>query len=332
MDDLEPLLTPELFRLTVASHLNQSRDTPIDFRKFIADIFTGEPGIDPAVLRAKTWPALCALSQIPNCHDPTSIAIIAEALSSPPFLPAPEDPEFPKLSLGLLLFLDQGPRSFCTQGADVRYTDGFFADIALHVARRLLLLPESSGGLPTTQRPGEWPRWQGQGVSADFFVLVRFMLGAVFVHHEHARDEARAFTEETRVWVEQRFGVTDPHREEMDKTFSDVVAFPQMVQAMIAGELPVKASARGGGGEEEEQQPMGVAEGFFFLALLYDVHYPLVDKFGRYPYRNGALGRLHTPEEEKWLAEQTLFKELPDDLRVKIREDVEAGRWTPLSV
>ncbi|KAJ1327356.1 DUF924 family protein [Microdochium nivale] len=91
--------------------------------------------------------------------------------------------------------------------------------------------------------------------------MVRFMLGAVFVHHERARDETRAFIEEARAWVEARSGVTDLHRAQMDKAMDDLFAF------------------------------------------LYDEHFSLLNWFGLYPYRNGALGRTHTPKKEVWMAE-----------------------------
>ena len=32
-------------------------------------------------------------------------------------------------------------------------------------------------------------------------------------------------------------------------------------------------------------------------------HHDIIARFGRYPYRNGVLGRTTTPEEEKFLSE-----------------------------
>jgi len=32
-------------------------------------------------------------------------------------------------------------------------------------------------------------------------------------------------------------------------------------------------------------------------------HKVIIDRFGRYPYRNGALGRANTPEEDEWLSD-----------------------------
>lgn len=61
-----------------------------------------------------------------------------------------------------------------------------------------------------------------------------------------------------------------------------------------------------------------------------DVHYPPLQKFGRYPYWNGFLGRSNTVEEEEWIKESGLFKGPPSDIKDKIRADVQAGQWTPL--
>jgi hypothetical protein len=61
-----------------------------------------------------------------------------------------------------------------------------------------------------------------------------------------------------------------------------------------------------------------------------DVHYPPLEKFGRYPYWNDYLGRVSTAGEEEWMKNADRFGGLAPEIRDKIRADVEAGRWSPL--
>ncbi|KAH7024707.1 uncharacterized protein B0I36DRAFT_331889 [Microdochium trichocladiopsis] len=336
MDDLKAVITPELLQLMVTNHLGHPRTSPLNYYAFITSMFTGGPAVDPALLHSKVWPALLAISRFPGAPASLTPSLLAET-----FLPPPEDPTFPDQALGLILLLDQGPRTFCKASGDaptdVRYTDGFFAHIALPLARWLLLDEAQGGGLSEPSRPNSWARWESRGVTPDYYVLVRFMFGAVLVHAEEAsaRAQARAYTEAARRWVEERYGVTDPFRDagnplRQELMENDLYGFPRMVTAMVKGELPDKKGLEEGKVNEDGKPWMGVAQGFFFLALLFDVHLPLLEGFGRYPYRNGAMGRVHTPEEVAWMAGQDMFKELPDELRARLREDVEAGKWTPL--
>lgn len=335
LDDLKSVITPELLSLSLKAHLSHSRTTPLNYYTYISDMFTAEPSVDPEVLKSHTWPALLALSRFPGAP-----ASLTPDLLVTKFLPQPEDPTFSDAALSLVLFVDQGPRSFCTADGDsptdVRYTDGFFGPIALGLARWLLLDEKNGGGLPVHLRPNTWSRWEEYGVSADYYVLARFMFGAPLVHSEDAaaQRQARQYTEDLRIWVEQRFGASDPYRAEQNPLRralmddEEVYGFPNMAMGMIRGEIPDKNQIKD---KDEQGNPwMSAAEGFFVLGLLFDVHLPLLAKFGRYPYRNGAMGRVHTAGEEAWMAGQAMFKELPEDLRTRIREDVEQSRWSPL--
>lgn len=63
-----------------------------------------------------------------------------------------------------------------------------------------------------------------------------------------------------------------------------------------------------------------------------EAHTPIVRVFGGYPYRNGAVGRVSSAEEEAWL-EATgggFGVGVDGEAEERIRRDVRAGRWTPL--
>ncbi|KAI1850040.1 hypothetical protein JX266_004419 [Neoarthrinium moseri] len=242
-------------------------------------------------IRERAWPVLKALSQYGLDQVPDMME----------FLPPPEDPDFPSQALGLQLVLDQAPRDLL-EGIHNRWTFDYFGDIALRFARQLQALPPHLN-------PAAWARWR-DSASLDYFIFVRLWFGAPLVHHEATPDEAVAFTEETRRLVEQTLGTRDPHRDQPEKRW-DLHGFPRMLT------------------EKGPSSPCGAAEGAFWIACLLDVHRPPLDRFGRYPYRNGFLGRVDTPEEEAWMEKAPMFAVDPD-VRRRIRDDVEAGRWTPL--
>ncbi|KAH9891430.1 hypothetical protein F4778DRAFT_334433 [Xylariomycetidae sp. FL2044] len=186
-------------------------------------------------------------------------------------------------------------------------------EIALRYARQLQ-------ALPADLRPGSWTRWKDAAVSVDYFIWVRLWLGAPFVHHEATGDLAAAFSDETRAFVEDHFGVRDPLRDQPDRRW-DLHGFPKMLAS--------------GGPSQQQQQTCGAADGSFWLMCLMDVHKPPLDRYGRYPYQNWRLGRVGTAEEDAWMEEAvrlapSIFGPPSDEVVRKLRDDVEKGVWTPL--
>jgi len=304
--ELRSVLTPELLQDMVDTSIPFSKTEPLDYSQVIASLFDGAnskeekwKSIGPSV-----WAALKALSHLGLDK--------VDAFSFQEFLPAPEDDEFVYHALGFILLLDQGPRRLC-RGLDARYTDGHFAAYALRLFR--YLHQELSPDL----RPTSWHRWDKIGVSFDYFIFARDAFNAVVVHNESTAKYCLDFTDETRVLVEQHYDTRDPHRDgvELQQRRWGLYEFPDLIAHTEAGGLP--------------KGPMGVAEGAFWLARLNDVHYPILERFGRYPYRNGALGRASTAEEEAWIHRAKIFPRLPADVQERIREDVDNGRWSPLA-
>ena len=60
------------------------------------------------------------------------------------------------------------------------------------------------------------------------------------------------------------------------------------------------------------------------------VHESIIKDFGRYPYRNGWLGRKEGTEEADFMRRTGESGAADAETARKVREDVEAGRWTPL--
>lgn len=294
MTDLTTVLTNEFYNLMVEAWLPFDKAQQIDFSESINKLFCQE---NDAIkqLQPKLWLALEALSKLGLENIPNLMS----------FLPSVEDPYFPLQSLGLQLLLDQAPRTLF-RGIDIRYTYAYFDEISIRYAKRLQAEPQHLN-------PSSWIRWK-DSVTIDYFVLVRLFYGAPFVHHERMADQALEFTNATREFVEKVFAVRDPNRDQ-PRMHWDLYGFPKMMKRIRDG---------------EPKSPCGVADGWFFLAHLMDVHYPLLKKFGRYPYQNGALGRDTTPEEDEWMHMSGFFRESAPDVKKRIRDDVENGRWTPL--
>ncbi|KAK8105437.1 uncharacterized protein PG998_004090 [Apiospora kogelbergensis] len=311
--DLKALLTPEILRLAVARKLPWDKQAAIDFREALDWTFFGGALRDTphhlitadeeALLHQKT---LSALKVLASKGDPSKINVpdLLEAL-----LPRPEDPSFPEQALGLQLVLDQAPRELLNGPLDDRWVYGYFGELAATLAQHLR-------ALPAEQSPHAWARWK-DGVSLDYFVWVRMFFTAPIVHHESLAHEAVAMTEELRSLVENERGARDAYRDLPDEERWDLYGFPRMLKARQ-------------GPPKGEDGKSSVTKGCFWICALLDVHYPILEKYGRYPYRNSVLGRVSTPDEEAWLKKAMIFKPLAPDVVKRIKDDTKAGLWSPI--
>ncbi|KAJ7224060.1 hypothetical protein GGX14DRAFT_648248 [Mycena pura] len=292
--DLKHILTAELFHFMVDCRIPFSKTEPIDFvsRNFMSPDFKDK-------CQERAWPVLLALSRIGLENMPDMMD----------FLPPPTDPDFPIQCLGLQLILDQAPRALCTTAStDGRYVNSYFDLIAQRLVGTWL-------ALPAAQRPDSWANRKGS-MSLDYWILLRLWQGAPLVHNGtvESQERAVAFSEETRVVVEQMTGQRDPNRADRDTIFSDIYAFPRMLRDKGA---PV--------GER-----VTAATWCWWMLKLMDVHKPIIDRFGRYPYQNAIKGLESTEKEKEWIEKTDHFAEAPPDVAKKVKEDIAQGRWTPL--
>uniref|UniRef100_A0A8H7TNC1 Uncharacterized protein n=1 Tax=Bionectria ochroleuca TaxID=29856 RepID=A0A8H7TNC1_BIOOC len=290
--DLHALLPPSLLQQAAESWMAITRTEEVpDFGKAVKKmLFSHDDKV--SAIRPKVWPALEYISKLGPDHLPDWFSL----------LPPVDNPDFPTQALGLTMVLDQAPRNFF-QGIDQRWVGGYFDDISLGFARSLQKLTPDL-------RPTSWNRWKDTA-SFEYFIFARMSFGTPFVHNEHASEEAMAFTDETRTYIEERFNVRDPIREQPERRW-DLLGFPKLISS---------------GGPEGE---VDIVKGGFWLLELMDVHKPPLDKFGRYPYRNWYLGRDMMAEEEAWIRDAGFFKPPPEEVCRKIREDIEANIWSPL--
>lgn len=292
-DELQRFLTPELLSFIVRARLPYGPNDAIDFSRVGREIFL-EDKAGPLV-REAALPALSALSKAP-------------ATDLTRYLPPPADRTYPEQCLGLQLLLDQCPR-LLLRGVDTRWTVGPLAAASQRLARAWLALPPE-------QRPDAWVRWRDDaGASLGYWSSLRFWFGAPLVHAQDRALQRAAvdFTDETRRVVEAETGRADPYRAGRDDLLADVYAFPREFR---------KGPPQGEGVTCESWT--------FWMCMLMDVHKPIIDRFGRYPYLNAILGRQSSAEEEDWIAKTDHFGEADSETADKIKEDVKMGRMRPL--
>ncbi|KAJ7454933.1 hypothetical protein B0H11DRAFT_1875039 [Mycena galericulata] len=299
MADLKHILTPDLFHFMVDSRIPFPKNAPLDFAEVSRDF--NSAGDFKGRIQEGVWPILKALSKVGLEKMPDMMD----------FLPPPSDPDFPLQCLGLQLVLDQAPRALCSNGS----TDGRY--VADHFDRVAQRLADAWLALPAAQRPDSWVRWKksGEGATLDYWILLRIWIAAPLVHCPTVASQERAvaFHEETRAVVEHATGQRDPYRAEREETLSDVYGFPRMIKQGPPADGRVTA-----------------ATWSWWMLKLMDVHKPIIDRYGRYPYQNAIRGLDSTEEERAWIEKTEHFAEAPEHVARKVKEDVVEGRWTPL--
>lgn len=290
MKDLGTIITPSLLRQLAHARLPWPQTEHIPGTALMTELLTAPTLQHTAHL---AWPALLSISRT---YGPDTIPDLT------PLLPRPDAPAFPNQALGMHVLLDQCPR-LLFRGPDARWTSYF--DRVVRALYAFLY------GLPPHLRP--WARGRWRAASLEYWFCAAFEFNASTAHQEsvpHQGVSARR-VEEIRGVVEGYAGVRDPARDG-EGAAGDVYAFPRLVRGV------------------DLERPWEFHEAAFFWLEVVDAHRPIVEMFGRYPYRNAIEGRESTAEEVLWIEKTDHFAEAPPGVARKVREDVDAGRWTPL--
>jgi hypothetical protein len=152
--------------------------------------------------------------------------------------------------------------------------------------------------------------------SEDYWLNIQVFFCAPLVHSELRADHIfiAGRLEELRNHVEAVSGKTDPWRKE-EELRRDLFAFPRVIRL---------------GAPKGEN--LTTEEFMFWSFMLMDVHFCIVEKYGRYPYRNKGAGRESRSEEVEWVKQAKGFGEVDEEAGKKIREDVKKGVWTAFGV
>lgn len=304
LEELRSLLTPALLT-QLGDAIPCSKTEPVDFAELTVIMKTSFFLTD-ACKRNTARDALLALSRL--CPDGTVPPVSKLDLMS--LLPPVSSPQFPQQCYGMQLLLDQASRMLFS-GISGRWQSGFFGPLARQFAGQWYALPKA-------QRPDSFARWRDDvgATCFDYWLVTRVIWAAPFLHAEDLESQkiGLEMSEETRVAVEAYTGQTDPYRAMRDETMTDDTLF---LREVVKG-LPVKDGK------------LSMGEYAFWWCRTLDAHWPIIEHFGRYPYRNAILGRETTEAEMKWLDVTGHFSEASPELAARVREDIAKGRWTPL--
>jgi hypothetical protein len=257
--------------------------------------------VDPSAVRTSFFgggfdTASFRKAVLPALKQLAAIGLDAFPESLLPYLPAPTDASFPEQAFGLIIVLDQGPRQ-CFDGMDDRWTSAYF-DVLVQA-----LLAELRA-LPADQQPWTKERWlHDVGADESHWFLASFWHEAALALTAHVRHAVHALT-----------GDADPYQapEIAHKTRTDPLAFFHTAMARCP------------------PAPLALSALVYWMLMLIETHTPIVRTFGRYPYRNGALGREDTEAERVFMEQTSGFAGVEADVRKRIAEDVREGRWTPI--
>lgn len=247
----------------------------------------------------------------PVCHD-ALVAIselsLDDSLDMMAFLSDPSSASFPEEALAMMLLLDQAPRMIC-HGADERWRNDYFDHLAIRFAKQLCALPPSHA-------VNSKERWiTHKGYSFEYWAAVLIFLASPFAHAENIECQVIQSTmvEVLRRETESHYGTTDQlHARDPDMRDSeDTLSFARIARtwATRSGE---------------------VADHIFCYCWIMDAHPPIIRVFGRYPYRNAAVGRISTEDEKVFLDQTQHYGEIDEASATSVMDDVQSGVWTPL--
>ncbi|KAF2702807.1 hypothetical protein K504DRAFT_463991 [Pleomassaria siparia CBS 279.74] len=259
---------------------------------------------DKSAWTAVCWESLIALGKLDLDDMPNLLSL----------LPEPNSHEFPVQAIGLLILLDQAPRYICN-GVNERWRNGFFDVLALRLSLQLRHLP-SELGLTA------FKRWGELGYSWGHWSAINVLLSAPFAHSENL-----SYHEDILLpWVRGQRRLTEEHFNTTDERHAKEVAEGMTIDAS-SDTLAFSAFVRAGLPDTDE-----ISDLVFWFCYVKEAHVPVIRTFGRYPYRNRALGRDSTEAEKEFLVQSDNFgMSVDEEAAKKIREDVEKGIWSPLS-
>jgi len=187
-------------------------------------------------------------------------------------------------------------------GTDARWTAAFFDQLAQDLLTQLLALPPHLQILCHE-------RWNGLGYADYLWVSALLFTSAdhseELTRHRHLKQLAK----QRRAEIEKRTGVKDPFAGKLVTEAQDPTAFSRW---MTEG-LP---------------QVTDIYQWACLRLAIVSIHLPIIERFGRYPYRNAALGRPNTAAEKDFLSLTNGFG-VPDAATADaILADIQADRWT----
>lgn len=291
MQDVHSIITPLLLEQMWRARVPWPSTHHISGKELVTEFFSDDSRFSTAVQDA--WPALKALS---HAYGPGTIPDMTG------FLPSPEDPGFPEQAFGMHVLLDQAPRVLF-KGIDGRWTNWFDK-----VARSLY---DYYYSLPERLTPWAADAWAGS--TFEYWICIASEFNATMAHQESRGDQriSALRIEQIRRAVEAFSGHRDPARDGSSPPLDEY----SLVYVVTHVDL---------------DQEWSFPKAAFFSFMVDDAHRPIIDEFGRYPYRNAIEGRDSTADELEWIRRTDHFAEADPEVAQRVRRDIAAGTWTPL--
>lgn len=304
--DLHKILTSSRLRAAHDLQYPWPKDSKVNWNKVLGHDFDGA---DPEKQR-KAWVELS--------YDDVLVPMSKMGIDKLPtdmlqFLPSPESDDFPILTLGLIVLLDQSP-ALLLPGMDYRYVDGYFRPLALRLVQQAWILPPHL-------HPWRLSRWEKLGYSYEHWLLRQMLFFAPLTHSEDIDNQAlqHGMFENIRAATEDRTGEVDPHAAKAREDAHDVTMFSKLIRD-------------GPPSPKKLDRDLTMADYCWWWTRIMDVHVPIIRKFGRYPYRNPMKGVDDTAEELEFLKATDWFgaPQLTGEEKQKLKEDITTGKWSPL--
>ncbi|KAH8916148.1 hypothetical protein BT69DRAFT_1288029 [Atractiella rhizophila] len=207
--------------------------------------------------------------------------------------------------VALIYILDQTRGQF--KGVNVRYTNSFFDILAEKTAAKLFddVSPTGKEGVPAPDSPFNKEAWLKRGWTFEEYVVRMDWIWAPLIHSEKYMSEYRSLNKSLLV----------RYRKEEEKDL-------YLWKIINSSDPPSK---------ENQGRELGMADYAWPMLRMMTAHFSIIDTFGRYPYDSDLRGRDLTDEEKVWM-EKAGYGRMPDEMRQRIRKDVDAGVWSPLEV
>lgn len=246
-----------------------------------------------------TWPTVCKLTTLkPTTMQPELVEAFVMALGHS------LEPEFLPRAVALMMLLDQCPRMFHAQSTNARWVSDFFDPLTQNFLTHLLSHTDIL----------YFQSWSVLGYDIESYMVITSLIISAADHSESmARHDAlRQIQKRRRAELELATGHSDTFAETLERNRNDTLAFPRFMRS-------------------EKPLLRNVYDFLYLRMAIVDMHYPIIAKFGRYPWRNGNIGRLSTQQELQFLEDSDHFGDLDQDVKAQINADIAAGRWTPFS-
>ena len=209
--------------------------------------------------------------------------------------------------LGTILILDQASRLLC-RGLNERYVYELYEKMAVHFVKSMM-----QGGAPARLTD-----WEAAGIDKDQAMIRMLTIMGSLIHSEDLEDHNMhfRFIQMLREQYEALSHVPDPYRQSHSKDLEDIYLYGRLMESG-------PPQARG----------VHMHDFVYWVMRLYTSQYAFVRHFGRSPLRNVAVGRDDAEGEAEWLKATGVQRTEEDEIiRKTIKEDVENGRWRPLSL